>query len=166
MTNSDREFFVHCQRAKPQIIHAVLGDKLGDVLGRAGIESLADLHVFVGESDGKNDHDPVDPDVPLDTLDVQQRHVHCYPCPDVVVDVKFRWARLSSGSSRPPRRFGVVTRQAHRKFLRNDAAASDYVLRLCGTNERQPRFDEYLGELVQASCSLCFDLVKEITPQG
>ena len=165
MTNSDREFFVHCQRAKPQIIHAVLGDKLGDVLGRAGIESLADLHVFVGESDGKNDHDPVDPDVPLDTLDVQQRHVHCYPCPDVVVDVNFG-GQTEQWKFSPATTIGVVTRQAHRKFLRNDAAASDYVLRLCGTNERQPRFDEYLGELVQASCSLCFDLVKEITPQG
>ena len=42
---------------------------------------------------------------------------------------------------------------------------ADYVLRACGTNE-QPRSDTYLGELAPATCSLCFDLVKEVTPQG
>jgi hypothetical protein len=31
----------------------------------------------------------------------------------------------------------------------------------------QPRSDEHLGDLVQGeSCSICFDLVKELTPKG
>ena len=42
---------------------------------------------------------------------------------------------------------------------------AEYVLRLCGTND-QPRPDKHLGELVGSTCSLCFDFVKEVTPQG
>ena len=30
----------------------------------------------------------------------------------------------------------------------------------------QPRPDKHLGELVGSTCSLCFDFVKEVTPQG
>ena len=65
----------------------------------------------------------------------------------------------------PATTVGVVTRWARRKLRIDDAAAADYILRVCRTDE-QPRSDKYLGELVSATCSLCFDLVKEVTPQG
>jgi hypothetical protein len=40
------------------------------------------------------------------------------------------------------------------------------VLQFCGTTT-QPRSDEHLGKLVDAPvCSLCFNLVKEVSPQG
>ena len=51
--------------------------------------------------------------------------------------------------------------------LRLDAAAaSEFVLRLSGTQD-QLRPSRRLGELVQGGeCKLSFELVKEMTPQG
>ena len=102
MTNTVRELFLHCQDAKPQVIHAALEEKLLDVLVRAGVvdERQNDLHVFVGESDEAlrkpdntedraDDHGPVDLTLPIDKLDPQHRHIHCYVCQHVAVDVNF-----------------------------------------------------------------------------
>jgi hypothetical protein len=58
-----------------------------------------------------------------------------------------------------------VTKWARRKFRIDNAVASEYVLQICGTTE-VPRSDVHLGELVKNKCSLCFHLVKEVTPQG
>jgi hypothetical protein len=65
----------------------------------------------------------------------------------------------------PSATIGVVTRWARKKLRLDPAAAAEYVLQLCKTNER-PRPDKTLGELVATTCGLCFDLVKEVTPQG
>ncbi|MFZ3327502.1 MAG: hypothetical protein WA231_17175 [Methylocella sp.] len=67
----------------------------------------------------------------------------------------------------PATTIAVVTEWARKKFPNLDAAAAaEYVLQICGTTA-QPRSDEHLGELVAAAtCSICFDLVKEVTPQG
>ena len=46
------------------------------------------------------------------------------------------------------------------------AAASEFVLQLSGTTD-QPRPSQHLGELVEGGeCTLSFELVKEMTPQG
>jgi hypothetical protein len=58
-----------------------------------------------------------------------------------------------------------VTGWARKALGLDDASAAEYVLRLCGTTD-QPRPDKHLGELVGSTCSLCFDFVKEVTPQG
>jgi hypothetical protein len=43
---------------------------------------------------------------------------------------------------------------------------SEFRLQICGTTDK-PRDDVHLGELVEApKCAICFDLVKEVTPQG
>jgi hypothetical protein len=61
---------------------------------------------------------------------------------------------------------GVATDWARRKFHLDPAVAAEYVLQLCGATV-QPRSDEHLGDLVHGDgCSLCFDLVKELTPKG
>ena len=177
MTNKVRELFLHCQDAKPQIIQAALDETLVDVLRRVGVidEHQGDLLVFLGESDEAlrkpdepedraDDHGPVDAKLPIKDLDPQHRHIHCYCCPDVAVAVNFldrtEQRKFSSVTT-----VGVITTWACRKLRLDDAAAADCVLRICGTSE-QPRLDKYLGELVQKDCSLCFDLVKELTPQG
>lgn len=177
MTNKVRELFVHCQDAKPQVIYAGLEEKLLDVLDHAGVvfEREDDLHVFVGESDEAlrkpddtedraDDHGPVDVTLLIDKLDPLHQHIHCYACRQVAVDVNFG-NQIEQRKFSPATTVGVVTTWACRKFHLDDAAASDCVLRICGTGE-QPRADKYLGELVLKSCSLCFDLVKELTPQG
>lgn len=177
MTNTVRELFLHCQDTKPQVVHADLEEKLLDVLVRAGVvvEHQNDFHVFVGESDEAlrkpddtedraDDYGPVDVTLLIDKLDPQHQHIHCYVCQQVAVDVNFG-NQTEQRKFSPATTVGIVTTWACRKFRLDDAAASDCVLRLCGTRE-QPRPDKYLGEVVQKSCSLCFDLVKELTPQG
>lgn len=177
MTETFRELFLHCQGAKPQVIQAAPEEKLLDVLVRAGIvdKHQNDLHVFVGESDEvlrrpddtedrADSHGPVDLALPIDKLDPQHRHIHCYICQKVAVDVNFG-NQTEQRTCSPATTVGIVTTWACRKFRLDDAAASDCVLRFLGTDE-QPRPDKYLGELVEKDCSLSFDLVKELTPQG
>jgi hypothetical protein len=61
---------------------------------------------------------------------------------------------------------GTVAEWARKKFHLDAATAHEYVLQLCNTTD-QPRPDKHLGELVDApQCSICFNLVKEVTPQG
>ena len=177
MTNQKIEFFVHTQGTKPQVIHAALDEPLCDVLGRAGVtqEDQDDLLIFVGESDevlhepdgvkdGVDEQSPVDANLPIEKFGLQVRHIHCYGCRHVAVDVNFG-AQTEQWKFSPATTISVVTRWSRRKLRLDDAAAADYVLRACGTND-QPRSDTYLGELVSATCSLCFNLVKEVTPQG
>ena len=177
MANQEKEFFVHTQGTKPQVIHAALDEPLCDVLVRVGViqEGQDDLRIFVSESeaalhesddvkDGLDEQSPVDANLPIEKLGLQVRHIHCYGCPHVVVDVNFG-AQTEQWKFSPATTVSVVTRLARRKLRLDDAAAADYMLRDCGTND-QPRSDTYLGELVSATCSLCFNLVKEVTPQG
>lgn len=177
MTRTVRELFLHCQDAKPLVVDASLEEKLLDVLVRAGVvdERQNDVHVFVGECDEAlrkpddtedrgDDHGPVDLTLPIDKLDPQHRHIHCYVCKYVDVDVNFG-NRTEQRKFSPATTVGIATTWACRKFRLDGAAASDFVLRRCDTGE-QPRPDKFLGELVQKSCSLCFNLAKELTPQG
>jgi hypothetical protein len=178
MANSELEFFVHGHGAKPQVIHAALGDRLRDVLVRAGLlqEGQDDMLVFVGESeealqepndveDGADEQAPVDVNLTLEKLALHRhRHVHCHRCRRIAVDVNFS-GQTKERKFSPATTVAVVTRWARKKLKLDDAAAAEYVLRLCGTND-QPRADKHLGELVGATCSLCFDFVKEVTPQG
>ena len=178
MANKVRELFLHCPDAKPQIIQAALDEKLLDVLVRAGAldDPQTDLLVFVGESDEAwrlpdapedraDQHGPVDAALLIQDLDPQHQHIHCYSCSEVAVDVNFL-DRTERRKFSPATTVGVVTTWACSKLGLDDAAATDCVLRICGTVE-QPRPDKYLGELGQTKgCSLCFDLVKELTPQG
>ena len=178
MTTTLRELFLHCPDAKPQIIQVALDEKLLDVLVRDGAvhAGQTDILVFVGESDEAlrepdaaedraTQHGPVDTALPIRDLDPKHKHLHCYSCSEVAVDVNFL-DRTERRKFSPVTTVGVVTTWACTKLRLDDAAAADCVLRICGTVE-QPRPDKYLGELAKIKgCSLCFDLVKELTPQG
>lgn len=171
--------FVHKPGMPPRIIQAAPGDILRDVLVRFEVieEKNDDVLVFVGECEeaieeelevdgGADQQSPVDASLTLEVLQVGiHRHVHCHTCRHVAVEVNFS-GQTKRHKFSPATTVGVVTRWARRKFRLDRAAASDYVLQLCGTSE-QPRSNQHLGELVGGStCSLCFDFVKEVTPQG
>jgi hypothetical protein len=179
MTNQEIEVFVHAQGVKPKVVSAAISEALKDVLIRANAFDTDhdDILVFVGEcdealkepedfADGADEHAPVDVKLTLEALNIRpHHHVHCHRCRHVAVEVNF-------GGGSKHRRFSpattvkVVTEWARRKFHLDPAAAAEYVLQLCGTHE-QPRLGQHLGELVgHATCSLCFNLVKEVTPQG
>ncbi len=180
MKSHEIEHFHHGQGIKPKVATAALGDTLREVLIR--VEMIEDgkdgIFVFVGEceealkepaevEDGVDEHEPVDIDLTLEVLEIHRhRHVHCHHCRHVVVEVNFG-GKTKRHRFSPATTIGVVTQWARKKFPNLDpAAAAEYVLQICGTTT-QPRSDEHLGELVAATtCSICFDLVKEVTPQG
>lgn len=179
MEKQELEHFVHAEGTKPTVVVGVPDDKLWDVLIRTEIirEGQDNIFVFVGEcdealrepdhvEDGVDEHAPVDVSLSLVMLELHRhRHVHCHRCRHVAVEVHFG-GKTKAHRFSPATTINVVTQWARRKFQLDAAAAAEYVLQLCNSTD-QPRSDKHLGELVNApKCSICFDLVKEVTPQG
>jgi hypothetical protein len=179
MADQELEIFIHSQGAKPKIIVAAPGDTLRDALVRAEFlkEGRDDILVFLGEceealaeadeiEDGADDHESVDISLTFEALGIKRHHhVHCHRCRHVAVEVNFS-GKTKRRRFSPSTTDGVVAQWARKKFHLDAAAAAEYVLQLCNSTE-QPRSDKHIGELVEApKCSLSFDLVKEITPQG
>ena len=174
------EHFLHAQGVKPKVATATLGETLREVLICAEMitASPEGFYVFIGEceealkepaevEDGVDRHEPVDIDLTLEILEIHRhRHVHVHHCRHVAVEVNFG-GKTKRHRFSPATTIDVVTEWARKKFPNVDAAAiAEYVLEICGTTT-QPRSDEHLGELVPApTCSICFNLVKEVTPQG
>jgi hypothetical protein len=179
MSAESIEIFVHSSGAKPKVIGTELGANLRDVLAGAGAYSgeASEHYVFLGEcdealrepeevDDGVDNQLPVEVVHSLRDLDVQRHHhVHVTKCRHVVIDVKF----LEKDKRRkfsPAATIGTATEWARKKFRLDPAIAGEYVLQLSGTTA-QPRTDEHLGELLDGkTCTLSFDLVKEVTPAG
>lgn len=179
MVNEELELFIHSQGTKPRVVVAAPGDVLRDVLLRLEVikQGQDDVLVFVGEceealtepdetEDGKDEHAPVDVALTVEVLELKRhRHVHIHRCTHVAVEVNFN-GKTKRRRFSPAATVGVVTEWSRRKFHLDPAAAAEYVLQLCNST-KQPRSDEHLGELVEPpKCTICFDLVKEITPQG
>jgi hypothetical protein len=179
MASEAIELFIHSQGAKPKIAVAGPYEVLRDVLVRAEVmtEGREELLVFVGEweealvepgeiEDGEDAHHPVDITLTIETLELHRhRHVHVHQCKRVAVEVHFN-GRTKRHRFSPATTIAVVTQWARKKFELDPAAGVDYVLHICDTT-KQPRASEHLGELVEPPvCSICFKLVKEITPQG
>lgn len=177
MAEEKFEVFLHVEGAKPKVVQIGDDEALIDVLLAAGLTLKDDkgIHVFVGESDNDEDGDdeddsedkqePVDPKQTAKELDLRRhRHIHLHRCLRIAVEVTFA-GKTKKRKFAPAASVGRVTKWARRKFRIDAAVASEYVLQLCGTTE-VPRSDVHLGELVKKTCALCFDLVKEVTPQG
>lgn len=178
MQSNEVELFIHGQAAKPKVILAAPTEALRDVLIRAEfIKDGEDILVFVGECEdalhepddienGSDRHEPVDASRTIEALGIRQHHhIHCHRCHRVAVEVNFN-AGTKHRKFSPATTVGVVAHWARNKFHLDSKIATEYVLQLCESTDR-PRPDTHLGEFVSAPrCSLCFDLVKEITPQG
>lgn len=179
MDRKEIEIFVHAAAAKPQVIAATPDEILRDVLIRAGVlkADSTDLLVFVGEcddarhegddvEDGEDRHETSDIASSLHDLKVaHHHHVHVHKCRRIAVEVHFG-GKTKKHRFSPATTVGVATAWARRKFRLDPGTVSEYVLQLCKSTD-QPRPDKHLGELVKGGdCSLCFDLVKEVTPQG
>ena|ERR1700683_5449162 len=179
MEGSEIEHFIHAPGGNPKVAVAAAEDTLRDVLIRLEIirDEPGGLHIFVGEcvealdegdevDDGADRHSPVDIDLTLAILEIHRhRHIHVHRCRHVGVDVNFG-GKTKRHRFSPNTTVGVATDWARRKFHLDPAVAGEYVLQVCGSPV-QPRSDEHLGDLVQSdTCSLCFDLVKELTPKG
>jgi hypothetical protein len=178
-TTQELELFLHRQGAKPQTLVATPGETLRNALRRTGAirEGGDEILVFVGEfeealmeppdaEDGEDRHEPVDIDLTIEVLAIEHhQHIHCHTCRRIAMDVAFN-GKTKRHRFSPSATVATATKWARKKFRLDPAAAADYVLESCGTTEK-PRPDKHLGELVRTgTCSLCFDLVKEVTPQG
>jgi len=179
MESHQVEHFLHGQGAKPKVATAALGEILRGVLIRDEMipEGETEIFVFVGEcdealkepaeiEDGVDEHAPVDIDLTLEVLEIHRhRQVHVHRCRHVAVEANFGKDTKRHRFS-PNTTVGVATEWARRKFHLDPAVASEYVFQLCGSLT-QPRSTEHLGDLVDGrTCSICFDLVKELTPKG
>lgn len=179
MMTQELELFLHGQGAKPRSMFATPTETLREALVRTGIvrEGADEILVFVGEceealvepddvEDGADVQAPVDISLTVEVLEIERhRHVHCHTCRHVGVEIAFNGETKRRKFS-PSATIGTVTQWARRKFHLDPAAAAEYVLQICGTAD-QPRSDKHLGELVKpGTCSLCFEVVREVTPQG
>ena len=173
------EIFVHVAGAKPKVVVAGLSDKLREVLTQAEIiqEGQDNILVFVGECEealhepdnveyGEDEHAPVDIDLTLEALELHRHlHVHCHPCRHVKVEVHMD-GKAAGRLFSPATTIGCVTKWAHKRFGLDAGAAAEFVLQF-SKESKQPRSDQHLGDLIKApECFACFDLVKELTPQG
>jgi hypothetical protein len=176
MENVAIEHFHHRRGVKPSVVTAGPADTLREVLIRLGPLEEG-IFVFVGEcdyalkepadvEDGADEHEPVDIDLTLAVLEiVRHRHVHVHKCRHIGVEVNFN-GKTKRHKFAPNTTVGVATDWARKKFHLDPALASEYILQLCNSTV-QPRSDEHLGDIVRGeACSICFDLVKEMTPKG
>jgi len=179
MESDEIEHFVHASGGNPRVAIAAPGDTLREVLIRLEVirEQPDGLHIFGGEcvealeeaddvDNGADGHPTVDIDLTLAVLEIRRhRHVHVHKCRHVAVEVNFG-GKTKRHRFSPNTTVGVATEWARRKFHLDPAVAGEFVLQICGT-PAQPRSDEHLGDLVSGTtCSICFDLVKEMTPRG
>lgn len=179
METEQIEIFIHSEGVKTQVVAATVDEVLKDVLIRSGALSAdtVDVHVFIGEcdeahheaeevDDGADQHAPVELTCRLREVELKKhRHVHVHKCRHVSVAVNFA-GKTKRHRFSPAATVGTAATWARRKFHLDPATAGEYVLQICGTTD-QPRPDKHLGELAKHhDCALCFDLVKEVTPQG
>ena len=179
MEDTEIEHFIHAPGRGPKVAVADSGDKLRDILIRLEVirNEPDGLHIFVGEcvealseadevEDGADGQAPVDIDLTFAELEIHRhRHVHVHHCRHVGVGVNFS-GKTKRHRFSPNTTVGVATDWARRKFHLDPAVAGEYVLQVAGSSA-QPRSDEHLGDLVRGeTCSIAFDLVKELTPKG
>ena len=177
MPANELEIFLHLPGKGPQVILSKPEEALGTLLSRFGIENYGEVFVFVGECEdalkapesvenGADAHTPANFDRTLDELEMEKhRHIHCHNCPEINTTVHFSGKTLNRKFSSAAT-IEVATKWARMNLRLDQAAASEFVLRVSGT-ENQPRQSQHLGELVKGGeCSVSFELVKELTPQG
>ena len=167
------EIFIHPAGGKPQIATVEASDTIAQALAKAGITVAPDDHLFVAGSDDDNaevvGEDDQDEPVPHSTRIgdaglTRHSHVHCHRCRRIEVTVRKDDSKTRKFA--PTARVARVRRWALKAFGLSGQAASDFVLQLCDSDIR-PRPNQHLSELTQPGmCSICFELVKEITPQG
>lgn len=173
MTSTKLEIFLHLPGTPPKVVHAEPKETLKTFLSRIGIgdEDINKFFVFVGECDHtpteiETTHKPVDLNQIIADLELEKHHhLHCSHCREIDTNFYFLDKELNAKFF-PATTIGETTRWARSNFRFDEAAASEHVLQISGTQE-QPRPSQHLGELVKkGNCRLSFEIVKEMIPQG
>ena len=173
MSAIELEVFLHLPGKRPKVVPAESTETVRAFLSRldVGNDGAHDILVFVGECDhafteGEDSHQPADLDLTLAELELDKHHhLHCSRCPEIDTVIHFSGKELNRKFS-PATTVEVATQWARMNLRLDEAAASEFVLQLSGTQD-QPRPGQHLGELVEGGeCKLSFEFVKEMTPQG
>lgn len=171
MSTDSIDLFIHDGHQPPRLTAAHGDESLEAVLLREGIALNADVYLFVGDSDDAADEDADEPEPLPHSLTVagagikRHSHLHCQRCRRVQVSVNYqsRTEQRTFSPSVPIRR---IRRWAQKTFELTGPAAGDFVLQPCGTDV-DAGLQQRLAEFVRdQTCSVCFDLSKEVTPQG
>lgn len=174
MNTETIDIFIHRAGEKPQIAKIQPNDTLADALQRAGIALDEQMQLFVSHGDTEE----ADADTHEDALDAvppgttaaeagirHHSHVHCHRCRRIEVSVNFQ-GQTQTRKFAPNARIARVRRWAQRVFRLTGPSAGDFTLQVCGS-DRGTRPNQDLAEFVDpGTCSACFDLTKELTPQG
>lgn len=173
MNSESLEIFIHEGRQAARLVNAGIDETLESILRREGITFDDDVLVFVSnaEVDAEPDDAVGEPEpLPLGCTLVaaglkQHAHVHCHRCKRVQVSVNYQ-SKTKDRAFAPSARIRRVRRWAQKAFDLTGPAAGDYVLQPCGSDV-DAGLQQYVAEFVpDHTCSACFDLSKEITPQG
>lgn len=171
------EIFIHQPGKAPEVAKVSSDEVLIEVLKVRGAGAIAEhgLLVFIDEcgdalleafevDNGEDSHEPCDPSHTLREIGVKHgKHVHVHKCRRIQVSVTYNKKTVHHKFS-PATTIGTATKWAKAKFKIDQS--SDFVLQITGTTVI-PRQNEHLGDLVKDdTCSLNFELVTEVTPQG
>ena len=167
------DFFIHEGHQPPRLAKAQGDETLEAVLRREGISLDDDFHLYVSDAatDGELDDEAAEPEPSAPGLTMaaagvkRHGHVHCHRCRHVQVSVNYQ-SKTKERKFSPNARIRRVLRWARKAFDLTGPAAGDFVLQPCGSDV-DAGLQQHLAEFVRDhTCSACFDLSKEITPQG
>lgn len=173
MSSESIEFFIHDGHQAGRLVNASITETLEAILRREGIALDEAFLVFVSDAadgaeadDAADEPEPVPPGCTLATAGLKHHgHVHCHRCKRIQVSVNYQ-SKTKERAFAPNARIRRVRRWALKAFGLTGPAAGDYVLQPCGSDV-DAGLQQHVAEFVRDhTCSACFDLSKEITPQG
>lgn len=159
---------------EPKIVRAAMSEALRDVLARENALPGEGQFVFVGEAiesvevDGEDAHEPVTIDATLEALAIYGNtriHTRVPRHIEVVVFYNGEKKRRFPPSATVAR----VLKWAKHAFDIDPSAGSDLILKLKPSG-KIPRMEQHLSDLLGSGehrhPELCFELVREVNPQG
>ncbi len=169
MSADSIEFFIHDGHQPPRLAKARGDELLEAALRREGITLGDDIYLFVSDAereDEAEEPEPVPSGLTMAAAGVKRHsHVHCHRCRRVQVSVNYQ-SKTEQRKFAPNTRIRRVRRWAQKVFGLTGPAAGDFVLQPCGSDV-DAGLQQHLAEFVRdGTCSTCFDLSKEVTPQG
>ncbi len=164
------DFFIHEGRQPPRLAKAQGDELLETVLRREGVALDDDINLFVSnaadELDEAGESEPLAAGLTVDDAGVKRHsHVHCQRCRRVQVSVNYQ-SRTEQQMFSPNAPIRRIRRWAQKSFRLTGPAAGDFVLQPCGSDIDAGLQQWLAGFVGDATCSVCFDFSKEVTPQG
>lgn len=171
MSTDPIDFFIHDGHRPPRLVKAHGDELLETVLQREGVALDDGIYLFASDAAAEFDDAALEPEPLPAGLTVagagikRHSHVHSQRCHRVQVSVNYQ-SRTEQRMFSPNAEIRRIRRWAQKVFELTGPAAGDFVLQPCGSDV-DAGLQQRLAEFVRDNtCSACFDLSKEVTPQG